>query len=256
MAWLIYRIVFPNGKSYVGLTKNLTNRKSTHKRDMTKRVKRPLYGALNKYGWENVTFEVVRSEIDTLEMANRWEKYYVYKYKSHISLNGYNASFGGDGSLGTKMSEDHKAKTLEMTHQRWKDPEYRAKMYEATSQRKFDENTKRKMSISAKNRIQKQGHSWKGRSHSEDSRSKMSATKKKMDYSTIKTGKRVTCSKIGFTFFSRSDCCDYLGISTHVFYSEINNKKSYGYGLCYTGSPKWPDQQSTIQLTFGDLTCA
>lgn len=52
---IIYLLSFPNGKHYVGRTKNpLKQRLSEHKARATKGYQHPLYYAINKYGWDNV----------------------------------------------------------------------------------------------------------------------------------------------------------------------------------------------------------
>lgn len=52
---IIYLLSFPNGKHYVGRTKNtLSQRLSEHKTRATKGYQHPLYYAINKYGWNNI----------------------------------------------------------------------------------------------------------------------------------------------------------------------------------------------------------
>lgn len=52
---IIYLLSFPNGKHYVGRTKNLLNQRlSEHKTRAIKGYQHPLYYAINKYGWDNV----------------------------------------------------------------------------------------------------------------------------------------------------------------------------------------------------------
>lgn len=55
----LYRIFFPNGKSYFGITSNPKNRLRQHKQNARNGVDFPLYRALRKYGTEAVRFEVL-----------------------------------------------------------------------------------------------------------------------------------------------------------------------------------------------------
>lgn len=66
MAHYVYLFTFPNGKHYVGRTNDYEKRLVTHKYNMNKKKKTPLYFALNKYGWDTVEKKIIE-EVDTLE---------------------------------------------------------------------------------------------------------------------------------------------------------------------------------------------
>lgn len=93
----IYKITnIENGKSYIGKTnKNPNIRWKQHcldaKRDRCK--KRPLYSAMNKYGYDKFTVETLE-ECESNKGFER-EKYWIEKLQTF--KNGYNATFGGDG---------------------------------------------------------------------------------------------------------------------------------------------------------------
>lgn len=83
-----------NDKVYIGKTiRDIQERFSEHCRDSKKdRYKnRPLYRAMNKYGIENFSIELIE-ETDNPEER---EIYWIKKYNSYS--NGYNATIGGDG---------------------------------------------------------------------------------------------------------------------------------------------------------------
>lgn len=85
-----------NGKQYVGKThKSIAERWAQHCSDKEKRTaeKRPLYNALNKYGIENFSIDLLE-ECDYKE-ANKKEIYWIGKLDTY--KNGYNATLGGDG---------------------------------------------------------------------------------------------------------------------------------------------------------------
>jgi group I intron endonuclease len=120
MGW-IYRLVFPNGKSYVGQTRRVkvTDRWRAHKtRANSKTTKRdwPVYRAINKFGWKNVKCIVV-CKVDN-QPLDEVEKATIEKFDSYH--NGYNLTPGGDKnpmnteSVRAKLSAtcshpDHKA---------------------------------------------------------------------------------------------------------------------------------------------------
>ena len=100
---------FPNGKHYVGRTKNTLNQRLTeHKTRATKNYQHPLYYAINKYGWDSI-------EKTQLYIANTEEEL-VLKELEFIKLfdslyNGYNLTLntevGGDNWKGRRDTEKY-----------------------------------------------------------------------------------------------------------------------------------------------------
>ena len=93
----IYKITNQiNNKVYIGKTlKSIEERFSEHIKDSTRSLeeKRPLYNAFKKYGINNFTISLIE-KVEIEELSSR-EQYWIQKYDSY--LNGYNATFGGDG---------------------------------------------------------------------------------------------------------------------------------------------------------------
>lgn len=92
----IYKITNKlNNKSYIGKTEKTdpTKRWLEHLRDCKREYKnkRPLYNAINKYGKENFSFEI----LEETNNANEREIYFIDFYNTY--KNGYNATVGGDG---------------------------------------------------------------------------------------------------------------------------------------------------------------
>jgi len=86
---IIYKILFPNGKVYIGQTKrSLHIRMREHRRDDSGCIK--LKNALNKYPPEEVYASVLKSNIP-IKFLDWWENHYILEYDS--IRNGYNIKF-------------------------------------------------------------------------------------------------------------------------------------------------------------------
>lgn len=95
----IYKITNKiNGKIYIGKSSNIERRWKEHIRhskDKFSKNKPAIHRAINKYGKNNFTFEIIKEcEIDEL---NDLEKYYINEYRSNVKDIGYNFTDGGDG---------------------------------------------------------------------------------------------------------------------------------------------------------------
>ena len=88
--YCVYRHIFPNGKSYIGISKDAEKRWNGGAGYNTQPK---MARAINKYGWDNVKHEIL-SERLTKELAQQLEKHYIAEYDS--IRNGYNTSIGGD----------------------------------------------------------------------------------------------------------------------------------------------------------------
>lgn len=99
MTGYIYKITNTiNQKAYIGKTVNsIEQRWKEHRKDYKRKQceKRPLYDAMNKYGIENFTIELVE-EVDIKELSDK-EVYWIGYYDTY--KNGYNATLGGDGKV-------------------------------------------------------------------------------------------------------------------------------------------------------------
>lgn len=109
----IYKITNQiNNKIYIGKTEDAdpNDRWKQHLQDVNRRrcEKRPLYDAMNKYGTENFSFEVIDYCDNSNELCEK-EKYYIEKFRTYIGFpdcNGYNATIGGDGKPYLQLNED------------------------------------------------------------------------------------------------------------------------------------------------------
>jgi len=94
----IYLITSPSNKQYIGQSKVSIKSKLKSYRDLAKNIKsnRKIANAIQKYGWDNMKFEIIEQSVDwTPEQLNNREIYWIAKYNS---LNvGYNMTLGGEG---------------------------------------------------------------------------------------------------------------------------------------------------------------
>ena len=109
MKHCIYKLVFPNGKIYVGQTNNFRSRMTCHKNDplnpnRTSKCSR-VHGAILKYGWENVKKEII-CECDKSNV-NELEIFWIKELKSNDRIYGYNICGGGHNS---QVSDDTRRK--------------------------------------------------------------------------------------------------------------------------------------------------
>lgn len=128
----IYKINFPNGKCYIGQTKNsVKERLKQHlRREQCKAVYRALKKYKNNYNIETLV-EVNDEELDEHEI------YYINLYNS-ISPGGYNLK--GGGKKGFFLSDESKKK---MSETRTGSSRYRFKSYIKRPLRKLKESNKK-----------------------------------------------------------------------------------------------------------------
>lgn len=146
----LYRISFPNGKSYIGITmKAAEKRFAEHCYEATKNNDRALKRAIRKYGSSAAI-------LDTLVIADDW-CYLATLERAAIKVfdtfghNGYNMTAGGDGAIGyrhtpeslKKMGDTHRGKAHHtMPHSE----EAKRKMSIAAQGRTISDEAKRKLS--------------------------------------------------------------------------------------------------------------
>ena len=145
----IYRIIAPNGKSYIGQAVDYVRRMRRHKKmnDGCPLIKK----AIKKYGWENMKKTILARNM-TKEQMDREESNLIKIYDT-FGENGYNLTKGGEGGLGrvkTKrerakisagmmgnknglgakhppITAEARAKNSAVVTKLWEDPEYREK---------------------------------------------------------------------------------------------------------------------------------
>lgn len=82
-----------NGKRYIGQTIDFNRRHKEHKNVSSNKT--PIDLAFNKYGEDNFEIIILAQDIQTKEQMNEYEIFFIERYRSLISQNGYNVSKGG-----------------------------------------------------------------------------------------------------------------------------------------------------------------
>lgn len=110
----IYKLTSPNGKIYIGKTKNFKQRMSAHKSSATrKKGKRSLImNSIAKYGFEN--FKKEKLFQCHVSVADQWEQCFINAFQSKVP-HGLNLTDGGDGGHGMVVT-DATRKRMSIAH--------------------------------------------------------------------------------------------------------------------------------------------
>jgi len=98
MKGIIYKYTFPDGKVYIGQTRNPEKRKRDHLDPKIGPTNTGFWEAYQRFG--TYEYEVIReieceNEDELIDLLNRWESGYIYQYNSDNPKYGYNrASYG------------------------------------------------------------------------------------------------------------------------------------------------------------------
>lgn len=99
--YIIYMATSPSNKRYIGYTtQSMKKRMYNHYADSKRGVKYPLHNAINKYGYENILWEII-DFANNFEEIKTLEKYWILKLGTQKE---YNIAGGGDGATGLKRT--------------------------------------------------------------------------------------------------------------------------------------------------------
>jgi hypothetical protein len=165
--YYIYKHTTPNNKVYIGKTTNYMRRWNNGNGYKNNTY---FYRAIQKYGWKNISHEIIASGLSS-EEADKLEIKLISEYNSTDYRYGFNNTAGGDGCLGFSPSEITREKRrIAMTGKRTG-----YKMSEETKEKIRQKAIGRKLSEETKIKISEAG---KGRKHTEESKNKISASLK------------------------------------------------------------------------------
>ena len=198
--YTVYMHKFPNGKVYVGITKNSIYKRWANGQGY--RHNKRMTNAIKRYGWENVSHIIIDENLSK-EEACKLEIEKIKEFDSTNEENGYNYSTGGEsGSSGVKQSEETIRKRIQNTNGG----------VNPFLGKKHTEETRKKMSAACK-----------GRKRSEEDKIKISKklkgvkkseeTKLRMKKAQEKNRKKVICLTTGIIYDSISDAAKAIGAS-------------------------------------------
>ena len=144
----IYKIPFPNGKIYIGLTTSVEKRKREHKCCAKNEHKSFLvYKALRKYNMiETLELIVIDTAYNNEELSEK-ETAYIHFYNSYyVNGYGYNMTLGGEGTSSYVRTEEDRKKISISQKKRFEDPDTRQRMSERGKKQFEDPEARQRMS--------------------------------------------------------------------------------------------------------------
>lgn len=175
----LYEHVFPNGKSYIGITSQKPeNRWKCGKKYSYNAL---FFRAVNKYGWENIEHKILEREL-TERDAKTKEIELIKLKKTQDPRFGYNLTAGGDGMTGFKTYESTKRKLSEINKGKTHTEDSKRKMSESRRGekaywygKKIPDHVRRKISEAKTGKNVGQDNYWYGKRMPAEVRAKMSA---------------------------------------------------------------------------------
>lgn len=223
--YTVYKHTSPSKKVYVGITSlNVDKRWRLGYKDCT------LFNrAIEKYGWENISHEVIAEGLTKKEACDM-ECKLIAEYKANGMS--YNCSTGGElTAKGCVRSEA-----------------FRQRLSEANKGKHLSDETKRKLSESHKGKTpavtpaviegrKKTANKLKGRSFSEEHRAKLSKPKESMQGGKHPQSRKVLCTTNGEVYMCVTDAARILELDASSICKVCKGKlKHYkGYVFEYVG---------------------
>ena len=100
MSYKIYKHTLPDGRAYIGMTKQ-ENLEKRWKYGWGYQANKPFFEEIMKFGWNNIKHEVLE-EVETFQEAHMKEIYYIVLNKTYEADKGFNIH--GKGKIKTKKA--------------------------------------------------------------------------------------------------------------------------------------------------------
>lgn len=139
--YTVYRFTFPNGKLYFGIT---SAAKPEHRWGRGKNYNHLVRNAIDKYGWENITKDVVADNL-IQEQAESMEVQLIKEHNTTDPTFGYNIAEGGKSCSGWRVSEETREKLR--TYATNRPATHCGRISKALKGRQFTEEHRRNISI-------------------------------------------------------------------------------------------------------------
>lgn len=221
-----------NGKRYFGITSKHPEVRWGNGNNY--RSSRHFNFAIEKYGWDGFTHEVIAEGL-TKEEACQMEQDLIREYRTTDDRYGYNLSTGGEsGAAGVVVSGETRAKRSASSKGRRHSDESRRKMSEAAKGRTFSPETLAKMSAAKKGKplskehVRKIADANRGKSMSEESKAKIRESRRYMM-------KPVYCFETDTTYESISEAARQLDLERTNLKATLKGKHKHcgGYHFKY-----------------------
>lgn len=132
----IYKIEFPNGKHYIGLTsRSLEERKKEHRYNANNGDTTYIYNALRKHKMKDNLELVEIDTADNKEELDEKEIGYILSYNSFDREYGYNGTIGGDGTSGYSFTEEQRKNVSKSQLHRFENPDAREQCSKSQTKR-------------------------------------------------------------------------------------------------------------------------
>lgn len=217
---------------YIGQTKN-TLEERAQSGGSNYRECRYFWNAINKYGWDNFTPEILKDNLSR-EEANYWEKYYISLYDSTNRDVGYNIQCGGNNTElldETKLIISQKAK--DRYSDKTKNPMYGKKhsedSIEKMSKKKVGSNNPMygkhlsEESIAKANETKRKNNSFYRPKYTEEQLIEISKKFKEVAKQFQKT---VRCIEDDICFDSITKCAEYYNTSFSNLSGHLNGRQN------------------------------
>lgn len=221
-----------NGKRYFGITSMRPEVRWGNGNNY--RSSRHFNFAIEKYGWDGFTHEVIAEGL-TKEEACQMEQDLIREYKTTDDRYGYNLSTGGEsGAAGVVVSAETRAKRSASLKGKTQSDETRRKLSEAAKGRTFSPETLAKMSAAKKGKplskehVRKIADANRGKSMSEESKAKIRESRRYMM-------KPVYCFETDTTYESISEAARQLSLERTNLKATLKGKHKHcgGYHFKY-----------------------